>query len=422
MKDVILERILISAAPESKDINQAFIDEVMEKIRLETAAKERKAKKSGGLIWRIKHLHGVALAAFIIVAVLAFGAVAYAAIRFLPELLRIDRTQTNSRGETEYVVDDFTNCQNIDDAQIQEMTRFVQVPDAPPLSEEEATKILQARCEMTMIDSVVRSQWPARGPDKKENLHAVYYVPYEIGELVSLTDEKVDFSSDPASGQTRSLRAIPGQKIEAFSKTRKIPLSDLRKSDTVMLVVEMIESSADKVAPPRQTGVKGLVKMSLPIEYYRDKQLAINDSPSCIGNPSESCPSTPSIDIYPRKGGEGASNPYLSPQSGSWQTRYISGEVTALSANSLTLRSFSDKTYKVTLGENGIQEYNEIYSKPYTDNGTDAKVRVGSKVTVGYMQPEGASPLSIEPDQLMFIKLMLKPTTNPKTNGLNEQY
>lgn len=425
MKDLRLEQMLISAAPESNAQLHSFVTKTMERIRVHANADANfpKTTKLNGLLGRVKRLHGISLALFIMAVTLAFGGITYAAIKYIPDLIRIDKKETNSRGQTEYTANNFTDCQKVNETEIIALKRFAIIQGTETLPDSEITKILQAKCELLLVDDIIRTTWPTnkKSDGGQNNTELVYSRAKLLTELVSIEDNKVKVINSE-SGQVEIFSSESGKKLKVLDRTVEVPPSSVHPGDTLMIVGEVVEGSPGGI--PKETGLVGLVKLSLPLEYYFEKQRYIVDIPACLGNQDEFCPSTPHINIYPRLGGEGAINPYLPPASVSaeWQPYQISGEVTEITGNRLVLRSYSNNIYSVTLNENGISDYNTNYSTVYTKQGTDATVRVGSPVYIVYFQPPGSNPKDIKGDQVMQLNLMLRNVLDYKKQGLDKQY
>ncbi len=205
-----------------------------------------------------------------------------------------------------------------------------------------------------------------------------------------------------------------GQAIQAFADGKQIPLRDVKPGDTVFTIVRVAETyhkNPGNTAPaePRPLGLVAVVKLSFPLAYYHEMQSYLTELPACDNNPGESCPQTPSIDIYPRGEDGGRLVPVQSAEDS--VSHSVSGTVTKLDSNALVLQGRSGKEYTVMAPSGTFDTYNNSYAHNYTD--IDAALHPGSTVMVNYLQPPHANPQVITADQIVMMSLQLE-GLNPK--------
>lgn len=415
MKDSTFDAHIVAASPHS-DETKNFVKRTMQKITAQTPHKKR------GFVEWFTHLHKPAIALSAFVAIILLGGAVYAAVHFAPALLQMLGKETNQRGATEYSFAGFKDCSE-NEHNVAE--RFEVKKDAN-LSDEEVQKIIQAKCELKWLQSFPGKVWPTTGtnPAWKDG-DTIYYTRLDmLGHYKGGSDTKatVDTGDNAIDFTTPQ-----GEKIRAFAAGEEIKHSDLKPGDTVFTISRISETYRNmnkygwdkpknelNLAPPQEQpkviGLVALFKMSLPYEYYMQKQQLVTEIPECMGNPGEYCANTPSIDVYPRTSGEGASNPYATPIANG-EYREISGTVIELGDDTLTLKSRNGNSYTITVGDAGFKVYNRDYASAYSD--IDAKVKVGSNVAVRYNQPKNADAKTITKEQVQRVVLQLE-GINPK--------
>ena len=426
MKDHSFDARIVAAAPHSEHTN-TFIKETMKQIKHTPLVGRLPSHHHNGFRYWLRHLSKPALALIAIVAVTLVSGAVYAAVHFAPAFLQLLGKETNQRGATEYSVAGFTEC-STNNGSIIAPEKFEVTTDTT-LSDEEVQKILQARCEMQWLQDFPGKKWPTYGTNAEwKDGDTIYYTRLDmIGTVANVTETN---AAIVLGDRTVDHTPPQGTKITAFAAGEEIALDQLKTGDAVFTISRVSETyhdmrnymSGPKDQPnasiemphsqPKVEGIVAVFKLSLPKEYYLEKQSYIVEIPECSGNEGELCPNTPSIDVYPRSGGEGATNPYRNNLTDGTH-REISGEVVELGDDTLTLKSRTGNLYKVNVGDAGFAVYNRDYASAYTD--VDATLKVGSRVAVQYVQPKDANPKTVTKDQVWRISLQLE-GSNPKKN------
>ncbi len=421
MKEHAFEAQIIAASPYSDKTN-SFVKDVMQKIT------QQPTLRRGFVDWFL-HLHKPAIALTAFVAVLLLGGAVYAAVHFAPALIQLLGKETNSRGATEYSVAGFADCAANHTPALQR----IEIKKGASLNDDEARKILQAKCEMLWLQDFPGKEWPTYGtnPEWKDG-DTIYYT--RIDMLGNYKDGNDTYANVDTGNNPIKFTAPQGEKIRAFAAGEEIALSDIKPGDTVFTISRVAETYRDMNkymsgakdqnvhveiphSEPKVVGLVALFKMSLPYEYYMEKQHYVTEIPECFGNAGELCPSTASVDVYPRVGGEGAQNPHLRKYLENDVSRQISGTVTELNDDTLTLKSRSGKLYTVTVGDAGFKDYNQNYTKAYGE--MDVTLRVGSTVQVMYVQPKDDDATKIRKDQVLRVILQLD-EINPKKDDTKQ--
>lgn len=420
------EQLLIAARPAKHTGNPAFVARTMQAVKAANtqAATARvlaktKEKQSFTFLGRLTTLPTAAVVALIIVSIIALGGATYAAVRFAPSLIKIFSKETSPRGTIEYSVPSFEECVN--DEYAFQVSKFELNKDAPRLNDDDVEKILQAQCELSWVDGFVSSTWPTYGSQQEwqEGDDIFYARPDIMGTLKSVSPTTATI--DTGGPHMVDFTAPKGEEIVAYANGQKVALGRVAPGDTVFAIVRVAEKYPVKWPPqdyekdpPRPQGIIALLVLSLPAKYYGSMQQYLTPIRECMGNPGESCPGAGYIDIFPREGGEGATNQAFKESSDSVQ-REISGSVIKFSASTLTLKTRTGKEYTVTTPASDFTAYNSKYASNYTD--MDATLKVGSTVMVMYAQAPGSDPQTIAPSQIRKIALLID-SSNPKMGDI----
>lgn len=422
MKEIMIETKLVAASPESGNTN--FVQKVMEGVRSRALATRLPAQQRRGFIHWVCHLHKPALIALAVATVALVSGAVYASVQFAPGLIKLLGKDT-SQGHTQYSVAGFADCSKNNG----NMQKFELNNKAPALSDAEVQKIIQAKCELQWITSFANHTWPTYGQNAQweDGDHIYYARPDFLGTLVSADAGKAIMTYNPGDGnKTQNYTVAQNERVRAFSEGQEIPLTQLKPGDTIFSIVRVQETYTrlDRNKPqtspqPTPVGLLALIKLSLPKEYYGQMQQYITEVPSCPGNPHDYCSSTPSIDVFPR-GGEGATNQAFNSKTNTIY-RQITGKVTALAPNKVTLQSSSGTTFTVTLNTDGFADYNTNYAPIYNAEGTDGELKIGSSIDIRYAQAANGDPTKISADQVITIDLKLE-SLNPKHDKKIGQY
>lgn len=417
MNDIRLDTVLVAAHTPRSGQSNHFVKETMKKISTRKLANRMPATQRFPLFTLLSHLNKPALAVIGLVVITLISGAAYAAVHFAPALIQLLGRQTNPRGAIEYTVAGFAGCAK---DQATAVEHFEVTKDAPPLSDEDVRKILQAKCELTWINGFVSTNWPTYGtnPEWKDGDTIYYARPDVLGKVTSIDQTKLTLD---AHGQTLTYNTAKDEQLKAYQNGSEVALSSIKPDDSVFSIVRVSETHHDLSKPtgtPKDSvelvqapnsmqtvGLLAVFKLSLPGKYYGDMQGYITEVPKCVGNEDEYCPSTPSTDVYPRGNGEASVNPHLQTIPNS-EYREISGAVTELNDDTLTLKSRGGHFYTVTVGDAGFAVYNREYAKNYTT--FDASLKVGSHIVIRYQQPKDASPRTITKEQVRAIVLQLE--------------
>ncbi len=335
----------------------------------------------------------------------------YALVRYAPDLLHITEKNTSDRNTTRYTVQGFSEC---DETSYQQPEEFEVNKYAPELSDEEVRKILTARCENNLIDHIVSQTWPNN--EAEEHFGRPGTVAYNradlLGIVVAISDSGYSVEM-PGLDQPRFYAKNNDVTLRVVEEGEAIMLQNdsIHVGDVVFTVVAVTELDEPLTTKqPEVHALVGFIKLSLPIEYYREKQGLITEIYSCSGNVHKQCPQTPSIDIYPRGESPDPEIPYTRPEITDMNLyREIVGKVQSLSDHELYITDSSGAQYTVITPHQTIRKYNELYAPAYMEHGTNATLAIGSTVSIRYKEVEEGDYTIIAANRILQLSLLLEP-------------
>lgn len=414
MKRPTLEQEIIASRPQNFAINEIFIDQTMRQISNIAGKAPIRSNKlpSVSIFKRITLLPTPVMVAIIVLGLCVTSGAAYAAYKYAPSLLNITSKKTGQRGTNEYTIANFEQCQAHG---LQKVDRFELKKSAAIQSDNEIIKILQAKCELGIIDTFVKDKWPTQQISNKSGKENTIYARADV--IAQYNSESNNMLTYVFNNETKQMTTPKGMKLHAYDHGKEVAFQDIPKGSTVFVVMQVKEQTKETGNPSSDVvGVLGIVKLGLPPEYYYEKQNLLTEVTKCIGNETELCPSTASIDVFPREpNSEGASNAYFNNQDVTY--REISGTIQRLDASSMILRTSSDNQYMVTTPNKALERYNHEFAKNYTD--TDASLKIGSNVSIRYAQPTNSNPKQIRPEDIQMISLLLD-VLNTKDSNIKQ--
>lgn len=403
MKDLTLEQEIIASRPDNFEINRVFVDRTMQRVSNSAGHKLNEEQVAPGfsIFKRFRLLPLPLMIAIVVLGLCMTTGAAYAAFKYVPNLLNITSKTTSQRDTKEYTIANFEQCQA---EGLQKVDRFELKKSSTVQSDDEIIKILQAKCELGIIDKFVKDKWPTTQTSNKEGENISTYARADV--IAQYSNESDNTLTYVFNDKTERKTPPKGVKLRAYHQGKEVAFKDIPKSSIVFVVTQVKEQSKQANGNPSTevTGVLGIVRLSLPAAYYYEKQNILTEVIQCIGNEPELCPSTASIDVFPRESNsEGASNPYYKNQDGAY--REVSGEVQEFNASSMTLQASSGAQYVVNTPSGALERYNSEFSKNYKD--VDAVLKIGSNVSVRYTQPADTDPKQIAPEQIQAISLLI---------------
>lgn len=432
MKDARLEALLLGARPrtggEYSDLTQAVMSQIRRNRIFSRQMNVKQPKR--GLFRKLRTLHGGGLVVAIFVAFILLSGVAYASVRFIPDLIEVIDKKLNTSGHLEYSVPAFANCYTLGQPKLD---TFEVAPTAG-LSDEDVEKTLRAKCELMGMDKFANDIWPTYGENKEwKRGDTIFYArPDRLGKVKAITEHSLILEYSSGEKPTE-YETFENRELEVYSKGERVALDALRPGDLVFSMVRVSEIygagrswESDGVqfaqpadAQPRVRGVVGAVKLTLPERYYYEMQQYVHQVRPCEGNPGERCSDGPrgaGIDIFPREGGEGARNPYApgGEAAASRTGRTITGTISVIRSDEFTIISGKGTKYIVRAPRSIIDTYNTTYAPHYTPY--DVQAGKGSWVSLSYSQDPKADRKVIRMEDI--VRLMLLTDISPKGGKL----
>lgn len=428
MKDAELEALLLAARPHHADKYSVATTQIMEHItsQRQITTYLNDAPRSRSLITRLQALHGLSLVLAIIIAAICMAGVVYASTQIVPDIIRVFNKKQTTTGRIEYDAPAFAHCYQKGDRSLDKFD----VSPAAHLSDQEVEKILTAKCELMRVDAFIKSKWPTYGDHAtwREGDHIYYTRADVLGEVQSIDTQTLVLSNGNANPV--QYKAFNNRPIQAYLGGKPVDIAMIKPNDYVFSVVRVSEvyHTPETLRGPHANeimqnhtatslGLVAVIKMSLPERYYTTLQNYIEPVVACTGNPSEHCPGELSgvmIDVFPRD--EALTNPYARPDSSDLQAYEITGMVTALTSESVTIKASSGAQYVLTMDTPVIDTYNSGVAPTYPWPPDKTQVQIGSRLEILYRQKPGENHLRLRLSDLRSMQIItgIQPKAEPE--------
>lgn len=370
----IFDRRLIAAG---RAMSSPFVDTVMHRIEINsqlvrTKNEAPKRSRKELFMMKLRTLPIAALIAIAIAAALSLGGISYATVNLIrthpwqPELKKSSR-DTNGRTAISLAM---RNCVGGQYTNGQTDSNQYEITPGSGVSAGDATKLIQARCEIGQIQSLVPN-----------NLHGnVAMAP--IGTVASLSDTAIGLTTVDGETTTFQLSKMTKYYAAGVASSHK----DLVVGDTVMLVPADVDYELT-----HQTTIADVVaKLALPAQWYSDdRQQYVRVLNPCDGNANMLCLQESNINAVSLQVSSGGST--AGAELPGTTDHMMQGKLIAHTASSFTLENNGHTVtfqtpYDViarynTITVYGLAAYDQIYAKTSPDA---LKITTGDTLSVGY--------------------------------------
>lgn len=267
MKDHAIDALISSAQP-TPTSHSAFTKKVMQAI---TSTPHRSHTSWRQLFSLRRQLSFASIAALLISALLVSGA-AYATYKlWLAPAVTLEETRENDRGNREFLFS-LDNCDSVAGYEATEA-----------ISDDEAEKMIQARCERLAVDQWASTKWKKHETHSTLSVHNTSTFSHFDGNTAYFTDGYIK----EASLTDDTLFLTEGQVAGR---------DDINYGDTVLLVQKLYYD--EDYGHPIDRDTLALVKVNMPREYYDlSNEAKLRQQHSCMGT-DELCVDHPMIDVY----------------------------------------------------------------------------------------------------------------------------
>lgn len=369
MAEVTIDQALV-ASYEGSYANTAFIEKVMSTITPEP--------KNNTFFAKLRHTPKYALVIAAITGMLVISGTAYAAYQlwFKPGVT-VNQFEQNQYGRNEALVT-FQNCQK--DANVR-----YEVKSAANLNAEQVGQLLRARCEMDAIN-----KWGASVSPTTTGVPPVAYPG-------AFTVTKIDGSTVSLHSPTYNTTVNVTDKTVAIVDGVPVTPSNLKVGDTVTYVE--YNTYGPEGGHPTSRTLYAIVVLQLPAEFYDNNlQNMVAVRKACLGNTTETCVESGSIDVYPRNGESNIAK--VEPGDG----YELQGRIVALDSASVSLKASSGTIYTFTAPYDVIARFNTQHSADYGG----MAIGVGDMLSILYTKKQGEDPKTVRPNQLRSVSLMIE--------------
>lgn len=377
MKKITLDTKIISAAPIGTPIDRHFTDTVMKKLDDFQPATDKISQGNPVLRFfvQLRRMPKFAVMILSIAALTLLGGTVYAVYKILWEQPNVTITtpSANQFGRSQ-VVAQLERCGE----QANQVVFEAKIGNT--LDRDEISKILQARCEMEVIRTVIgesngqigADEVPAIGTSRSS---AVMLYP-AAGKVVKIDDVRLSLAGDH---HAPSEALILNEQTQFVVDGALASRNQIRQGDTVLFVKSITTSDTTKQndngqyvteGVPTSSEILYVIKPSLPFEYYNaSKQSLIAQRQACIGNPEDSCIQTQQVDLYTRSVNRNKN-----------ERRSIQGVITKHNGSQLTLQSSSGRIFTITTPLDIVDDFNAHKSSLYNN----IKISEGDLLQVNY--------------------------------------
>lgn len=399
MSNNSLEARIIAAKPEN-DLNQSpFTQKVMREVSKQSAEtftqiirRTGVAHKQRRIIVKLRTANKSALIALALLGALVISGSAYAAYKlWLSPDVRLQNSSTDSYKRRQLLFST-KNCETNPNSN--EKKFQYELKSGSTLSETDATKVMQAKCEMGQINKWAYSKWKMNDLSTMLSTDLVY-------EVTNISDKIAMVST--YSGITSNTESAPiSDKTLWIEDGMEISKSSVAPKDTVYPIQKYTYKDERGGSPIRQE-LLAVIKLSLPEKYYSpDLQNQLTERSTCVGNTAESClAGGASLDVFPL-GNEGTTNTGLRTDT-PLEYYTIEGMLSSHHPTSFTIVSRSGKTYTIHSSGDILEKFNSTKKSVYGKG-----VAIGDTLSVSYYQKHDQDHAAIMQNDITRIILLLE--------------
>lgn len=390
MKYPNLEFSLIHAVPESVIIDTAFTDRVMASLpSRKTLSRHVHRTHKRSLLSRLRHLPKFAVILLAIALLLTISGATYAIVETIKQMnVTVNQSGINNFGREEFTVS-FDSC-----AEEKKAGTTYELKKDSGLSAAEGAKVIQARCDLDLIESWLQKDQAASGQAKYGQLHAVASTQGIVGTLTGPASTSITLHAAAAfTGEEHEQTFTLPEGARVVDATKVVDRSTLKPGDTLLYFsphARMREQSQD--APDTIV----VFKLNLAPKYYGlDLRSYVRARGACTNNPARTCllgNSINSVTLIVSRGGAWI-------KSVNTQTiKNIQGKVVGWNSNEIKLDVGKGVIYTINTPLNVIDTYNQ----------TTLKINVGDSLEVTYQEDKDRSSQTLEWSETLTIALLVE--------------
>lgn len=403
MKKTSLDTRIIASTPKETSIDNNFTERTMHKIYTSKLAAEGEQdthpQKKHSFFMQLRHLPKIATFALVITAIGLFSGTAYAAYKFLweqPHVIVQDQT-TNQFGRSQ-------NIASLQKCGDQSSETIFETKSGNSLGVSEISKILQARCEMAVIQDWAGENSSQPNAENKPAIgtstSSMVMLYPTAGRVASISEKELSLTGDVHLPDKPLTLSLDTQYIVDHAL---VSYDNIQPGDSVLFIQNI--TTQDKTTKnennelvtsgtPTSRQVTHVIKLDLPFEYYNSsKQDQVARRQTCAGNSQDSCIQSQFVDMY-RSAATNAP--------GSIHT--IQGIIIEHNGKELKLRSSSGRIFALAPPSDVIVDFNKSKGANY-DN---VRISEGDLLQVRYVT-EKSPILNLDTSQIMSIELILNP-------------
>jgi hypothetical protein len=402
MNEKTIEYYLIAARKD--ETNNAFVTSVMQKVTgHETLAAHLPNAKRRHTKRRLPAFAVIAIAVGIVALLSGTSYAAYKLLWQKPEVHNAAPI-TKTTGGRSNVSLSLSGC---DPKDIK--TQYV-VKHGATITDADVPMVVQAHCELDAIGTWAKSTFPYSSEETAPPIGQAYdqtRLNTSMATHIASRDDKTIVFTGLTKYNEKDTSFTPSDDVQFIADGHQVKASDISSDDPVVYVTgqksHMVPSAGCNQQHCSYGGTSdapillAVVKLDLPFQYY--DQLAwqsLAEVDTCQGNSQDTCLMgyIGGVDIY-------ITNRIMQNNE---TMKTIQGVVTTLTNSSATIKTSSGRIFTInTPGSFGT--YNTTKAARYYNN---QYVKVGSSLSVMYVEATGSQNLTIESSQIIETQMMLE--------------
>lgn len=408
MKNSLLEKDIINSAPKDTPIDKTFTDRVMCNVYSLSKNVNHSEGRIGRRLLRLirfERMSRLAIATMIFASLGLLGGTSYALYKVLwsQPYVSVQDIKENQYGKVQ-VSALLESCGQ------QSTTTEFEVINGVALGKSDVSKILQARCEMKVIEewsdyNYRESNHEIKSAEGVSKSTTLMLFPAAV-VIESVDDNSIKYSysrgehklSDSFNVTDSTLYIHGNNLVDKRSFNLGDEILFLQEVDTKDITQKNRDDEYVTTGTPTSKRAIAVIKPSLPGEYYSiAKQGLVAQRSECLGNPQDSCLNSSTVDIARYEGGFNLRSLWS-------EVRMIQGVVNDVGQDYISIKSSSGRDIDIYVGEDVISRYRDSKNGDKNLNNIDR----GDVIQVSYYSSNESSE-KISERQLISIDLVINP-------------
>lgn len=407
MKDNLFDIRIALARPDTYAISTDFTDRVMATVAsseiLSAHVRNMSVNKKETFMMKLRHLPKFAIIAIAIGALLLLAGTTYAVVQTIKDV-NVDQSGTNKFGREQLQVT-FNGCED----QQQRGTTY-EVKRGSNLSAEDGVKVLEARCQLDVIEKWVANDTKSQQIMGDRAGASVYIGIGGVDTVDTIGTGSITLKMAGEKGLPQDTRFVEDGNL--------IDKSDIKPGDSVMYFNPHFYSFSFRSTDSTPTDSIVVFKLPLDARYYNlDYQSYVTSRGPCMSNPTRTCLIASNINHTILIVEYGGAFHTIDERE---DTKQLQGIVKSYDDQSIKLDVGEGVIYTLETPHNVVDKYNTstVYGLASLDGiyaKTDPealKIKVGDSLDIYYLESSSESSHTISWGMALTIGLMVERIPN----------